>query len=168
MYKEYLYHGSQTGGLKVLKPQISLEFKQLVYATPDYAYALVRAGKQLDMIREEYFGYEKPFQLAECYPNAFEQMFDTNGYIYMLEKADFKMNPETGEYFSDKPVKIKHCLPIKNILNLMTGAYSPWYELIRFENSEEYWKTVRGGREGFLERKLANKKKMLELRKEAE
>lgn len=169
MYKEYLYHGSQTEGLKILRPSISLEFKKLVYATPDFSYALVRAGKQLDLIREEYYGMCKSFELAECYPKAFEQMFDTEGYVYLVNKKDFKMNPDTGEWYSEKPVEVQDVIRVENIWQIMNCPYTPdIYRLIRFEDSESYWKTVRGGREGFLERKLANKKRMLELRKEAE
>ena len=70
--KKYLMHGSNCGTITVLEPRISLELTKHVYATDDYRYALVRAGKQLDLIREEYYGHDKPIELAECYPNAFE------------------------------------------------------------------------------------------------
>ena len=47
--KKYLFHGSQCGTITVLEPRISVGFnKPLVYATDDYRYALVRAGKQED------------------------------------------------------------------------------------------------------------------------
>ena len=160
---KYLFHGTQVGGLEQLKPSISLEFESFVYATDDIVYALVRAGKQLDQIREEYQGKYQPFEIAECYSDAFKHQFDCKGYIYLLDPEDFEYNPDTGEYRSRKAVKPIDCLRIGNI----------WDEMMRREDrykfvwngDEEYWKGVRGGREGFLKRKLANKQKMLEMRK---
>ena len=164
---KYLFHGSNTGNISVLKPHISLEFKSLVYATSDWKYALVRAGKQLDLIREEYYGPDKPFELAECYPGAFKQMFDCPGYIYLLADDDFIRN-ENGEYVSEKEVIPLGCVRIDNIWSEMMRLKGYWdYEFV-WDGDEEYWKGVRGGREGFLKRKRANKQKMLELRKEFE
>lgn len=117
--KECLFHGSNTSGTKVLEPRISLEFKKLVYATDDLAYALVRAGRQLDVIREEYQGKGKPIELTERYPNAFEQMFNCSGYVYLLDRDDFTRNPETGEYISTEPVRVQGCIPVDNVLRAM-------------------------------------------------
>lgn len=163
---KYLFHGTQVDGLKELKPSISLEFESFVYATDDIAYALVRAGWQLDQIREEYYGKEKPFEIAECYPDAFKHQFDCPGYIYLLDSNDFEYNPDTGEYRSRKPVKPIDCWCISNILDAMTLVYPNRYTFV-YDGDENYWKNVRGGREGFLKRKLANKQKMLEMRNKA-
>lgn len=160
---KYLYHGTQVGGIKELKPMISLEYLSMVYATDDIAYALVRAGKQLDEIREEYYGKDKPFEIAECYPDAFKHQFDCSGYIYLLDPKDFEYNPETTEYRSQKPVKPVGVMPIKNIWHEMQNI-DDTYKFI-YNGDENYWKTVRGGREGYLKRKRAAKQKMLEMRK---
>ena len=162
---KYLFHGTQVSGITELKPSISLEFESFVYATDDIVYALVRAGKQLDQIREEYQGKDQPFEIAECYPNAFEHQFDCKGYIYLLNPEDFEYNPETGEYRSRKPVKPIDCLRISNIWDEMMRREDR-YKFV-WDGDQEYWKGVRGGREGFLERKLANKQKMLEMRNKA-
>lgn len=159
---KYLFHGTQVGGIDYLKPAISLEFVSKVYATDDFKYALVRAGKQLDQIREEYYGPNDSFELAECYPNAFKNQFDCSGYVYLLDPKDFVQDPDTGEYKSDRAVKPVGVLRIKNIWAEMQG-YD--YKLI-YDGDEEYWKTVRGGREGYLERKLRNKQRMLSMRLE--
>lgn len=159
-----LFHGTQVGGIKLLKPNVSLEFVSRVYATEDIAYAYVRAGKQLDEIREEYYGSSEPFELAECYPDAFKHQFNCGGYIYLLNSEDFDYNPLTTEWTSDKAVKPIGCVHIENIWHDMTKILDR-YRLI-FDGNEEYWTTIRGGREGYLQRKLANKQKMLEMRKE--
>lgn len=161
---KYLYHGTQVGNIDILKPMVSLEFVSKVYATDDFAYALVRAGKQLDQIREEYEGHDKPFEIAECYHNAFKHQFDCCGYVYLLNPDDFEYNPETTEYRSDKPVKPVGVMHIDNIWKEMLKNHEHFR--FRFDGDQEYWKTVRGGREGYLQRKLANKQKMLNLRKE--
>ncbi len=163
---KYLFHGTQVGGLRELKPSISLEFESFVYATDDIAYALVRAGRQLDQIREEYYGKHDAFEIAECYPDAFKHQFDCEGYVYILDPKDFERNPDTGEYRSRKAVKPVKCCKFSNILNVMTKGLPERFRLV-YDGDEEYWKGVRGGREGFLKRKLANKQKMLEMRNKA-
>ena len=164
--KQYLFHGSQCGTITVLEPRTSLEFQKLVYATDDWYYALVRAGKQIDVIREEYNGKDKPFELAECYPNAFEQMFSCKGYVYLLDPDDFYQDPNTLEYKSDKPVIPVDRIGIDNIWDWMRrlNVDDEFYDLHWFDDIE-YWSHVKGGREGFLKRKLERKQRMLKMNK---
>lgn len=159
---KYLFHGTQVANIKQLKPSISLEFIPRVYATDNFAYALVRAGKQLDQIREEYYGNDKPFEIAECYPDAFKHQFDCPGYIYLLDPKDFEYNPETTEYRSEHAVTPVKLIRIDNIWTEMQKLKDR-FKFIYYED-KDYWNNIRGGREGFLERKLNNKRKMLELR----
>lgn len=166
MKKLYLFHGSNNGQILKLKPSISLEFTKHVYATDSFTYALVRAWKQLDLIREEYRGNGMPFELAECYPNAFEQMFDCKGYVYLLNLEDFYQDPVNLEYKSDEEVIPVDRVDVPNIWDLMRriNIDNYFYDL-HWNDDEEYWKNVRGGRNGFLKRKLERKQKMIELRK---
>lgn len=167
--RNYLFHGSNNGTITKLEPRISLEFTKHVYATDNFMYALVRAGKQLDLIREEYYGIDKPFELAECYPNAFEQMFSCKGYVYLLDPKDFYQDPKTLEYKSDEEVIPVDRIDIPNIWDLMRRMnVDNYFYSLHWHDDEEYWKEVRGGREGFLKRKLENKQKMNELRKAQE
>ncbi len=162
----FLYHGSSTSHLKVLRPNISLELKPRLYATEDYYYALVRSGRQLDLIREEYYGLDKPFELCECYPGAFEQMFDAPGSIYTVPKSGFRMNPnDPDEYISDD-----YAYPVgemwhNSALRIMR-EHPERFKLIFYGTPEwrEYWKNVRGGLDGYLERKHERKNKMMKLR----
>lgn len=159
---KYLFHGSQVGGINILKPHVSLEFVSMVYATSDIAYALVRAGKQLDKIREEYEGLDKPFEIAEIYPESFKDQFDCEGYIYMLDPKDFEYNPETTEFRSEKPVKPVKVIHIDNIWEEMQKIKER-YSFV-YDGNEEYWNSVRGGKEGYIKRKLESKRKMLQMR----
>lgn len=159
---KYLFHGTQVTNIDELKPLISLEFEAFVYATEDIRYALVRAGKQLDEIREEYEGLEKPFEIAECYPDAFKHQFDCPGYLYLLDPKDFEYNPETTEYRSRHAVKPVDMMCVPNLWQTMKDLD---FRFI-FDGDADYWQTVRGGKEGFLIRKKKNKQKMLAMRKE--
>ena len=169
MKQKYLFHGSNCGTILALESMISLEFTSHVYATDNWYYALVRAGKQLDLIREEYYGKDKPFELAECYPDAFKRQFECKGYVYLLDPKDFYQDPETLEYKSDNIVIPVDRVEIPNIWDLMRrlNIDGDCYDF-HYYGDEEYWKTVRGGREGFLKRKFANKQKMLKMRQEAD
>ena len=160
--KKYLFHGSNCGTITVLEPRISLEFKKHVYATDNFFYALVRAGKQLDLIREEYYGIDKPFELAECYPNAFKQQFNCKGYIYLLDPKDFYQDLVTLEYKSDEPVIPVDRIDIENIWDYIRKLGEYVYDLYWYDD-EEYWWNVRGGREGFLKRKLERKEQLKNL-----
>lgn len=149
-----LYHGSKTKIETCLKPSISYELKNWVYATDDYYYALVRSGAfdlTKFMVREEYEGPNKPYELCELYSGAFEELFDRPGYIYIVSPDLFEYRHGT-EWVSDKYIRIDDTIYIPNVweeLNKNIGHY----KLIRNEDSEEYWKNVRGGREGYLKRK---------------
>ena len=158
--KNYLYHGSSTSGIQELEPRVSLEYKKLVYATPDFRYALVRAGRQIDMIREEYYALDEPFELAECYPDAFKKMFSCTGYIYLLDPKDFVKSNDL-EYVSEKPVKPIKVLTIDNIWSEMLH-HKEWYKFVPYYDAD-FWNTVRGGLDGYLARKRAAKKKMMEM-----
>ena len=81
-----------------------------------------------------------------------------------MNSEDFDYNPLTTEWTSDEAVKPIGCVHIDNLWHDMTKILDR-YRLI-FDGNEEYWTTIRGGREGYLQRKLANKQKMLEMRKE--
>lgn len=159
MSKKYLFHGTQNLFLENmrLEPRTSVGFnKPCVYATDDFRYALVRAGKQEDLIREEYYGKERPFELAECFSNAFKDMFDCRGCIYLLDPDDFE--DHEYEFTSSKPVVPVDMIVIPNIWDYMRriNIDRDWYDLHWYDD-EEYWKQVRGGREGFIVRKQLRK-----------
>ena len=164
-----LYHGSKYYIKEELEPRMSFAYKKLVYATDDYFYALVRAGNfdiTKALVREDYKGAGKPYQLVEIVPGAFEELFNCKGYIYEVDDRLFISSEDVNEFVSEAKVKIENCIVVENVYEEML-KHSERYELISYENSDEFWKTVRGGKEGYLERKAKRVHKILQTMKEA-
>ena len=152
-----LWHGSNQYIEGQIVPHKSFHYKPYVYATSDPNYALVRCGKfDVDklLLKEDYDG--KTYTLIELKENAIEEVFNTDGYIYVVEESTFSRTDDCipNEFISAEPCKIVHSLHIENILdNMIFHNYQ--YKFIRYgsEEEKEYWKTVRGGREGYLRRR---------------
>ena len=164
-----LYHGSKYYIKEELEPRMSFAYKKLVYATDDYFYALVRAGNfdiTKALVREDYKGAGKPYQLVEIVPGAFEELFNCKGYIYEVDDGSFISSEDVNEFVSEVNVKIENCIVVENVYEEILKN-SERYELISYENSDEFWKTVRGGKEGYLERKAKRVHKILQTMKEA-
>lgn len=161
-----LYHGSKYLIEDELEPRLSFAYKRLVYATDNYFYALVRAGN-FDMnkflIREDYNGADKPYQLVEVVPGAFEEVFNCRGYIYEVDERSFISSCDVNEFVSEDYVKIENVTAIENVWEEML-KHAEHYELVPYEDSERVWKTVRGGKEGYLERRMRRIQKMKEVK----
>lgn len=159
-----LYHGSKYFIKNELEPRLSFDCKKLVYATDDYFYALVRAGN-FDMtkalIREDYNGPERPYQLVEIVPGAFEEVFNCKGYIYEVDSKSFVNSCYANEFVSENNVKINNVTVIENVYEELL-LHRNRYELISYYNSDKVWKTVRGGKEGYLERRAKRIRKVKE------
>ena len=150
-----LYHGSNHKIDNQLKPHVSFDNEPLVYATDDYRYALVRAGRfnvEEFLIKEDYFGDNQPIRLVEIEPGAFQRTFNTKGYIYSVEKKHFEKR--NNEYISIDPVNIKYVQIIFNVWEEIQQRPQD-YQLIYYEDSDAYWQTVSGSKEEYLERRAA-------------
>lgn len=150
-----LYHGSNHKIDDQLKPHVSFDNEPLVYATDDYRYAVIRAGRfnvEEFLIKEDYFGDNQPIRLIEIEPDAFKRTFNTKGYIYLVDAKYFEKR--NNEYVSIDPVNIQYVQIIFNVWEEIQKRQQD-YELIYYEDSESYWQTVRGGKEGYLERRAA-------------
>lgn len=159
-----LYHGSKYFIDGELEPRVSFAYKRLVYATDNYFYALVRAGNfdvTKALIREDYNGADKPYQLVEIVPGAFEEVFNCKGYIYEVDDRSFISSGDVNEFISEHNVAIENVIVIENVYKEML-KHSEHYELISYCDADEVWKTVRGGKEGYLERKAQRIQKMKE------
>jgi hypothetical protein len=158
-----LYHGSNTYIENELIPHKSFHYKPLVYATSDYYYALVRAGK-FDInkltFKEDYDGYT--FTLIELVPNAFEEVFNTDGYIYEVDDSLFTHTDDLmpNEYISHENCTIIVTNYIKNVGEEI--KMNPHINIIRYEESDNYWQSVRGGRKGYLQRRKERIEKLKE------
>ena len=160
-----LYHGSNKYIENELVPHKSFHYEPLVYATSDCRYALVRAGR-FDInkltFKEDYDGVT--FTLIELTPNAFEEVFNTYGYIYEIDDSLFVHTDDLmpNEYICHDNCRIIKTIRIRNVgeeIKLM----SPYIQIIRYEESDNYWKTVRGGRESYLQRRKERVEKLKEI-----
>lgn len=138
-----LYHGSNyiiEGD--VLTPHVSFDYKPYVYATDDFAYAVVRCGK-FDIediaIKEEYEGSRYPYTLVELRPNAFKDIFNVSGVVYFVDGKNFV--EKDNEYVSEYGVPVINRVYIENVWNMMTnGPFANRYYLIPYEARDYYFK----------------------------
>ena len=160
-----LYHGSNKYIENQLTPHKSFHYEPLVYATSDYYYALVRAGR-FDVnkltFKEDYDGVT--YTLVELVPNAFEEVFDTDGYIYEVDNKSLYHtdNLMVNEYISHQPCLIIKTIHIENVGQEIKMRF-PHINIIKYEESDDYWKTVRGGKEGYLQRRKERVEKLKSL-----
>ena len=150
-----LYHGSNRYIENELTPHKSFHYEPLVYATSDYYYALVRAGK-FDVnkltFKEDYDGVT--YTLIELAPNAFEEVFGTDGYIYEVDDRTFMYISDLmpNEYISHDNCAIIKTIHIENVGQEIKMRF-PHINIIKYEESDDYWKSVRGGKDGYLQRR---------------
>lgn len=160
-----LYHGSHINIQDdYLTPQISFDYKPLVYATDNPWYTLVRCGKfnpEEISIKEDYIDSSHKYTLVELRENAFKDIFDTDGYIYYVNAEDFKYNGY--EYVSVKPVKIQIKLYVDNVWEKMQGYMGKIaYELIEFKDSDRYFEQRGIDKNAYLKRRNARIEKLRE------
>lgn len=165
LHRDTLWHGSNQYIEGQLIPHKSFHYEPYVYATADIYYALVRAGKfniNEPLLKEEYDG--NAYTLIELSENAIENIFNTEGYIYVVDKEKFTHTKDCmcNEFISTEPCNIIDTLHIGNILDTMK-YYNNFYKFIRYGSDEEkeYWNTVRGGKEGYLQRRKERIQKLI-------
>lgn len=161
-----LYHGSNKEIKRELKPHKSFHYVPYVYATTDYYYALVRAGKfdiKNFLLKEDYDG--EVFTLVELKPNAFEETFNTQGYIYIVDNNSFyhKKDFMNNEYVSEKKCNIRSSIYITNVKEQIL-KYHSHYNIIKHESEEyeSYWENVKGCKEGYLQRRKERIEKLIQ------
>lgn len=160
-----LYHGSKLYIDGQLVPHKSFHYEPYVYATSDIYYAIVRAGKfDVDKIlfKEDYDGVS--YTLVELREGALEEVFDTDGYVYIVNESTFSHADYcmANEFVSSEPCDIIDVLYLNNILEVICSN-KDYYKIIRYGSKEEkeYWETVNGGREGYMKRREERIKKLL-------
>ena len=155
-----LFHGSNKYIEDYLKPFTSFHYVPYVYATSDFFYALVRCGKfnpEKFLLKEDYTN--DLFTLIELEENAFDKVFDTDGYIYITH-GDFHHTEDCmeNEYISKACCPIIETLYVLNVKEAILNNIHH-YKIIKHDD-EEYWKCVRGGKEGYLNRRRERIKRM--------
>ena len=109
----------------------------------------------------EYYNFSTTLILkarCELKENAIEEALDTDGYIYAVNKNAFTHTKGCmlNEFISTEPCDIVDTFYIDNVLNSMNNIYyNDFYKFIRYGSKEEkeYWETVNGGKEGYLQRR---------------
>lgn len=159
-----LWHGSNQHIEGQLVPHKSFHYKPYVYATSDPYYAIVRCGKfDIDkfLLKEDYNG--EIYTLIELEENAIEKVFNTNGYLYAVSDDTFVHTEDCmpNEYISTESRNIVDTLHINNVASYI-DYYKNHYKVIKYgsEEEKEYWKTVRGGRDGYLQRRQERVEKL--------
>ena len=159
-----LYHGSNTFISGKIVPHKSFHYVPYVYATSDWRYALVRAGRfhiNIPLVKEDYDG--NGYTLVELSSGAIDRTFDTAGYIYTVANNLFikPVNCIPNEFVSCEACHILTTQHIPNILTLL--LHDPYYKIIRYGTAEEkeYWKTVRDGKDGYLLRRAERVAQMM-------
>lgn len=111
------------------------------------------------LIKEDYTN--DLFTLVELEENAFDKTFDTEGYIY-ITYGDFVHidGLMDNEYVSETACFIQDVLYVSNVKQAILNNIHH-YRIIKHDDTE-YWKTVRGGKEGYLQRRKERIEKIKE------
>ncbi|WP_102401788.1 hypothetical protein [Haloimpatiens massiliensis] len=114
-----VYHGSPSGGLRVIRPHVSTHGEAYVYATKNKALALLFLQRWNDFIFNVAYGYDSILEITERYEGALEEILDNKkGYIYTLDGSVF-LEEQTrfeGEVVSKGEAQVINGEKIQNIL----------------------------------------------------
>jgi hypothetical protein len=120
--KQYLFHGSDNGDIKVFEPRPSEDMARgkeppAVYATGDSAFALFRAFTRWRYYSKFGYGSDTGY-VFEMTPGNRKRILKKNelGYIYIFKRGDFKKrfkDKENLEFVSTKYVKPIAVIPIR-------------------------------------------------------
>lgn len=110
-----LYHGSQNK-YSVLKPKSKNNGRNVLFASPRYEFALAYAGKQWNDLDINQSVVNNKLVLVEIYPGAFENIFQTSGYIYEVPDDTFQ-KVSSSEYISEVDVVPIKTRRVQNVLN---------------------------------------------------
>lgn len=114
---DIMYHGSNQH-YSILKANSKFNNKKenVIYASPDYSFALSYAGAQWNDLDINQSVYNGKIYLTEIQPNKFEEIYDRPGYIHIISSKTFK--PFHGlEYVSTDDAHVIEVKKINNVLN---------------------------------------------------
>lgn len=140
-----LYHISRTGGLKVLKPQVSTHEKAYVYALENPVTGLLFGASHddFDFIIDEEGGVPS---ITECYPGALSSIFEGKTCsIYQVSREGFMegMTSWSPELVCENQVNVISETPVKDLyLRLLEEEKRGSLVIHRYENTPEHKKLV--------------------------
>lgn len=116
---EFVYHGINLKGLKVIKPNKSTHRKKWVYATPSEAVATIFLSKKGNDLYYNLYGngIDVPITLIERKKGMFKKIFNDFGYIYKIDAKNFKtgLTGWKAEVVSEFEEEVISCRYISNI-----------------------------------------------------
>ena len=115
----YVYHGSSVPNLKIIKPRKSAHIKEWVYGSPSIAVSTIF----LSPMHSDYYyhlegdGVNYDLILVERKEGMFREIFNYNGYIYILDGTNFKsgLTGWTAEVVSEHEEKVIDTIYVENI-----------------------------------------------------
>ena len=118
-----LYHGSQTSGIKVLKPNPhnAVNKRSVVFATSDPRFALAMMYGTGDELAVGYFvntqTHEEEMYIDELQPGKLK-LLETPGYLYEVSAEGFYQDPALShvEMVNDSEVRVLREIKVENIL----------------------------------------------------
>ncbi len=113
-----VYHGSSTGGIKVLEPRVKTHLKEYVYASGNPVIALIFATKHNGDLDFDLSIKSGKVFFTERREGAFDK-YSTPGYLYTIKGDNFKHvdNLWEGEVVSETEEEVESCEYIENILD---------------------------------------------------
>jgi uncharacterized Fe-S center protein len=135
-----LYHGSKNN-MDVIKPMnLSQNEDDYVFATPSREFALVFAGNRWNDSTINQSVYNGRMYLTELTKGAIKETFDTEGYIYEVDSANFiQYGNHKNEFISTENITPNKKIYVKNILNELkkSGVVISYYP-----KKPDWWYTV--------------------------
>ena len=121
-----LYHGSNTGGIKILEPRQADHDRPYVYMT---TIDVVAAFYLCNAVEKPYYwfpyGFDKNSNIPvyhELYPDALKQVSEgVSGYIYEVEADESQVIPFKNipcAKLATEPIEVVHCTKIENAYEL--------------------------------------------------
>ena len=142
-----LFHVSNTGNLRVLKPHISTHGKPYVYATENLAFSLLFGSKKSWGDFDGIYGIENGIAyFYEAYEGALKRRFEGQVcYVYEVDPTNFEAGKTNfkGEVVSEKPVQVLSETKIEDLYNHLLNFFKEGkINLHFFENTNAYKKII--------------------------
>ena len=127
-----LYHGSPKR-MDVILPHTASHGRPYVYASPDYLFSLCYAGLQWNDFEINQSYYNGELYLTEIQRGQFREKLQRPGYVYHLNKDDFKKLPNSAEseFVSEQAVTP---LAVDEIPNVYRRLVSKGVHLYEYPN----------------------------------
>lgn len=156
-----LYHGSNNFITDCIEPRVSFDYKPLVYATDDLAYAIVRSGafNILDddiVIKEDYDG--EKLTLVELKDGSFNKVFNTFGYVYVINEEYFNKSDNGLEYVSENKVPYVYVIKIDNVLSTISSITNSKVGLVWHKDNDMYFNKTGIDKNEYLTRRKQRRK----------